>query len=47
MAKFLGIAGGVGGDSTIAKKKVMTAAEGRIADMEAMSGKRKSKTRKA
>ena len=44
MAKSLGIAGGVGGDSTLAKKKVMTAAEGRLADLEAMSGKRKALT---
>lgn len=33
------------GDSTLAKKKVMTQAEGRIADMEAMSGKRKAFTK--
>lgn len=45
MAKSLGIAGGLVGDSTVAKKKVMTAAEGRLADMEAMSGKRKALTK--
>lgn len=45
MAKSLGIAGGVGGDSTVAKKKVMSAAEGRLADLEAMSGKRKALTK--
>lgn len=45
MAKSLGIVGGVGGDSTLAKKKVMTAAEGRLADLEAMSGKKKALTK--
>lgn len=33
------------GDSTLAKKKVITAAEGRLADLEAMSGKRKALTK--
>lgn len=33
------------GDSTLAKRKVMTAAEGRLADLEAMSGKRKALTK--
>lgn len=45
MANSLGLAGGLGGDSTIAKKKVMTAAEGRQADLDAMSGKKKALTK--
>lgn len=33
------------GDSTLAKKKVMTQAEGRLADLAAMSGKKKALTK--
>lgn len=40
MANSLGAAGGA--DSTLAKKKVMTQAEGRLADLAAMSGKKKA-----
>lgn len=44
MANSLGAAGGA--DSTLAKKKVMTQAEGRLADLAAMSGKKKALTPK-
>ena len=42
MALLLGVGGGVGGDST--KTKVMTAAEGRLADLKAINSGIKKKT---
>lgn len=44
MKQLLGAGGGA--DTTATKKKVMTQAEGRLADLEAMSGKRKALTPK-
>jgi len=43
--KQLGAGGSASGDSTLAKKKVMSAAEGRQADLDAMSGKKKALTK--
>lgn len=45
MKQLLGAGGSASGDSTLAKKKVMSAAEGRQADMDAMSGKKKALTK--
>lgn len=45
MKQLLGAVGSASGDSTLAKKKVMTAAEGRQADLDAMSGKKKALTK--
>jgi hypothetical protein len=41
----LGVVKSAIGDSTLAKKKVMTQAEGRQADLDAMSGKKKAITK--
>jgi hypothetical protein len=41
----LGVVKSAIGDSTLAKKKVMTQAEGRLADLAAMSGKKKALTK--
>ena len=41
MKQLLGAGGSASGDSTLAKKKVMTQEEGRLADLAAMSGKKK------
>jgi hypothetical protein len=45
MKQLLGAGGSASGDSTLAKKKVMSAAEGRQADLDAMSGKKKALTK--
>jgi len=42
MKKLLGESGSASNDSTLDKKKVMTQAEGRLADLAAMSGKKKA-----
>lgn len=45
MKQLLGAGGSASGDSTLAKKKVMTQEEGRLADLAAMSGKKKALTK--
>jgi predicted kinase len=45
MKQLLGAGGSASGDSTLAKKKVMTQEEGRLADIAAMSGKKKALTK--
>jgi predicted kinase len=45
MKQLLGAGGSASGDSTLAKKKVMSQEEGRLADLAAMSGKKKALTK--